>query len=481
MPEVIFKSDDFWRLFFYLAYIFHLIYHIPLGKLDRKDKTLTEGKISKKIILFAMPIFLGNLLQQLYNIVDSLVVGNVLGKDALAAVSSSGSLIFLIVGFINGIFVGAGVVIARYYGAKEMKELSIAVHTTIAFGLIAGVFVTAAGMGLTPWMLKMMGTPQDVLPNSILYFRLYFAGGIGFVMYNTCMGIFQAVGDSRHPLYYLIISSIINVILEILFVAVLDFGIGGAAIATVIAQFVSAILAFVKLLKVDGVHRVIISQIRMDRKMLKSLLKMGIPTGIQNSVIGFANVIVQSNINKFGSVAMAGCGSYSKLEGFVFLPITSFSVAITTFIGQNLGAKQYERAKKGARFGIMAGVLLAETVGVLLWIFAPVLIRFFNDQPDVIEFGVMQSRTEALFYFLLALSHILAGILRGAGKSKIPMIVMLVCWCAIRITYITIMVSILPDIRVIFWAYPLTWCLSSITFLIYYKKADWLHNVIDFR
>jgi len=440
---------------------------------------LTEGKISKKIIFFAMPIFLGNLFQQLYNVVDSLVVGNFLGKDALAAVSSSGSLIFLIVGFINGIFVGAGVIIARYFGAKNMKDLSIAVHTTIAFGIIAGIIVTALGMGLSPWMLRMMGTPDDVLPDSIMYFQLYFAGGIGIVMYNACMGIFQAVGDSRHPLYYLIIAAIINVVLDLLFVAVLGFGIGGAAIATVISQFVSAILGFVKLLRVDGEHRIQINQIRIQRNMLARILKMGIPTGVQNSVIGFANVIVQSNINNFGSIAMAGCGSYSKLEGFAFLPITSFSVALTTFIGQNLGAKQFERVKKGARFGILSGVLLAETVGIVLWIFAPVLIGFFNNQPEVIEFGVMQSRTEALFFCLLAFSHCLAGILRGAGKSTIPMFVMLVCWCVIRITYITIMVRIIPDIRVIFWAYPLTWFLSSISFLIYYKKADWLHSYVE--
>ncbi|HEX3076543.1 MAG TPA: MATE family efflux transporter, partial [Lachnospiraceae bacterium] len=370
----------------------------------------------------------------------------------------------------------AGVIIARYFGAKEMKELSIAVHTTIAFGLITGILVTIAGIGFTPLLLKMMGTPVDVLPNSILYFRLYFVGGIGIVMYNTCMGIFQAVGDSRHPLYYLITSAIINVILVLLFVAVLGLGIGGAAIATAISQFISAILGFVKLLRVDGVHRVDIKQIRIDPKMLKKILKMGIPTGVQNSVIGFANVIVQSNINKFGPNAMAGCGSYSRLEGFAFLPITSFSVALTTFIGQNLGAKQYERARKGARFGILAGVALAETIGIIIWTFAPILVRLFNDHPDVIKFGVMQSRTEALFYCLLALSHCLAGILRGAGKSAVPMVVMLVCWCAIRITYITVMVHIIPDIRVVFWAYPLTWSLSSIAFLIYYRKANWLQR-----
>ena len=439
---------------------------------------MTEGKISKKIILFALPIFLGNLFQQLYNVADSLVVGNVLGKDALAAVTSSGSLIFLITGFLNGIFVGAGVIISRYLGSKNDKELTIAVHTTVAFGLITGIIVTAIGMGFSPMMLKMMGTPQDVLPNSIIYFRIYFAGGLAMSMYNTCVGIFQAVGDSKHPLYYLIVSAITNVILDIVLVAFLGLGVGGAALATTISQFISATLSFTKLLRVDGVHRVQIKKIRINRKMLVSILKLGIPTGVQNSVIGFANVIVQSNINKFGSVAMAGCGSYSKLEGFAFLPITSFSVALTTFISQNLGAKEYDRVKKGARFGILTGVLLAEAVGLILWIFAPLMIRIFNAQPDVVEYGVMQMRTEALFFCLLALSHCLAGILRGAGKSTVPMIVMLVCWCAIRITYITIMVRLIPDIRVIFWAYPLTWSLSSIIFLIYYKRVNWMTKSI---
>lgn len=435
---------------------------------------MTEGKISKKLILFAMPIFLGNLFQQLYNVADSLVVGNVLGKNALAAVTSSGSLIFLITGFLNGIFVGAGVIISRYLGSKDDKKLKIAVHTAVAFGLITGIIVTAVGVGLSPLMLKMMGTPDDVLPNSIIYFRLYFAGGIAISMYNTCVGIFQAVGDSKHPLYYLIASAITNVVLDIIFVAIFDWGIAGAAIATTISQFLSAILSFSKLMRVEGVYRVQIKQIRINRRMLASILKLGIPTGIQNSVIGFANVIVQSNINKFGSVAMAGCGSYSKLEGFAFLPITSFSVALTTFISQNLGARKYDRVKKGALFGIITGVLLAEAVGVILWIFAPNLIRIFNSQPDVIKYGVMQTRTEALFYCLLSLSHCLAGILRGAGKSTVPMIVMLVCWCAIRITYITIMVAAIPDIRVIFWAYPLTWFLSSVIFIIYYNKVNWI-------
>ncbi|SCG84326.1 putative multidrug resistance protein yoeA [Proteiniborus sp. DW1] len=435
---------------------------------------MTEGKISKKIILFAFPIFLGNLFQQLYNVVDSLVVGNVLGKEALAAVSSTGSLIFLIVGFISGIFVGASVIISRYFGAKNKEQLSLAVHTAIAFGFIAGIIVTIIGVVFTPWFLKLMGTPDDVFVDAVIYLRLYFAGGIGIVMYNTCMGIFQAVGDSKRPLYYLIIAAIINIVLDILFVAVFDFGVGSVAIATVISQFVSAILGFMKLTKVDGYHKLYIKKIKIDGNILKSLIKMGFPTGVQNSVIAFANVIVQSSINQFGSVAMAGSGSFSKLEGFAFLPITSFSVALTTFIGQNLGAKQYKRARDGARFGVIAGISLAEIIGILIWIFAPALIGIFNSEPEVIELGVMRSRITSLFFFLLALSHCLSGILRGAGKTKIPMIVMLISWCVIRISYITIMVKIIPDIRVIFWAYPITWFISSATFIIYYKRTNWL-------
>lgn len=435
---------------------------------------MTEGNISKKIMLFAFPIFLGNLFQQLYNVVDSLVVGNVLGKEALAAVSSTGSLIFLIVGFISGIFVGAGVIVSRYFGAKNKEKLAIAVHTTIAFGFIAGIIVTIIGIVFTPWFLKLMGTPDDVFVVAVIYLRLYFVGGIGIVMYNACMGIFQAVGDSKHPLYYLILAAIINVVLDILFVAVFDYGVGGAAIATVISQFVSAILGFIKLTKVDGFHKLYIKKIKIDGKMLKDLLKMGFPTGVQNSVIAFANVIVQSNINQFGSVAMAGSGSFTKLEGFAFLPITSFSVALTTFIGQNLGAKQYERARDGARFGVIASISLAEIIGILIWIFAPTLIGIFNSEPEVIKIGVTRARITSLFFFLLALSHCLSGILRGAGKTKIPMIVMLISWCVIRITYITIMVKIIPDIRVIFWAYPITWFISSVAFIIYNKKANWL-------
>ncbi|MCR5323014.1 MAG: MATE family efflux transporter [Lachnospiraceae bacterium] len=436
---------------------------------------MTEGSISKKILLFALPIFVGQLLQQLYNIVDSVIVGKYLGTDALAAVTSSGSLIFLMVGFINGLFMGSSVIIGRRYGEKDNESLSIAAHTSVGFGFIAGLFLVVMGVTITPILLRLMGTPENVMPNSVLYFRVYFLGGLSNVVYNTCCGIFQAMGDSKRPLHYLIVSAITNVILDLLFVAVLGLGVGAAAAATAISQTFSAVLAFSRLLREDGPHRIEIRKIRIDLKILAAELKIGFPTAIQNSVIAIANVVVQSNINAFGAIAMAGCGSYFKVEGFVFLPITSFCMALTTFTSQNMGAQLFERTKKGTRFGILMGIACAEFVGLIFYIFAPVLIGLFSKDPEVIATGVRQARTETLFYGLLAVSHCMAGILRGAGKTTVPMFFMLTCWCVIRIIYITIAVRIIPDIQMIFWAYPLTWSLSSILFSIYYMKADWVH------
>ena len=436
---------------------------------------MTEGSISKKILLFALPLFLGQLLQQLYNVADSIIVGKYLGTDALAAVTSSGSLIFLMVGFINGLFMGASVIIGRRYGEKDEEGLSKAVHVSIAFGLLSGIFLTIFGVIATPHILRLMGTPENVMPNSVLYFRIISLGGLSNVFYNTCCGIFQAMGDSRRPLHYLIVSAITNVLLDLLFIAVLGMDVGAAAGATVIAQTLSALLAFMRLLRVKGPHRVSIRKIHLDWTLLSAQLRIGIPTAIQNSVIGFANVVVQSNVNAFGADAMAGCGSYFKVEGFAFLPIMSFSMALTTFTSQNMGASQFDRTKKGTRFGIFMGIGCAEIIGILFYVFAPVMIGLFTQDPEVIAIGVRQAHTETLFYFLLGLSHCMAGILRGAGKTTVPMFIMLACWCLIRITYITIAVRIIPDIHTIYVAYPITWSLSSILFTIYYFKADWVH------
>ncbi len=437
---------------------------------------MTEGSITKKLISFAIPLFFGQLLQQTYNVVDSVVVGNVLGKEALAAVSTTGSLIFLMVGFINGLFMGNNVIVGKRYGAKDYEGVSIAVHTGIAFAFIMGLVLTLVGYFITPQLLKLMGTPEDVLPNSITYFKIFFLGGLGNVIYNACCGVFQAMGDSKRPLYYLMASTCINTVLDILFVKFLGFGIGGAAGATIIAQFVSAFLAFSKLTKVDGPHRIYISKLAMDKETIAKELKIGFPTGIQNSVIAIGNVVVQSNINAFGAVAMAGCGSYFKLEGFVFLPIVCMTMALTTFVSQNLGAGNYDRVRKGSVIGTLISAGAAEVIGVITIVFAPILLRMFSNDPEVLAIGASQARTESLFYFMLATSHALAGIYRGAGKTTVPMLVMLSSWCLLRITYITVTVRFIPVVNVIFWAYPLTWSVSTIIFIIYYFKANWMRQ-----
>ena len=444
--------------------------------MQAKRHSLTSGSIWKAMLLFALPVFLGNVFQQLYNAFDAWCVGNYIGDDALAAVSSSGSLIFMMVSFFNGLAMGAGVVIARTFGAKDYNTMRKAIHTAIAFGLVTGVILTVAGVALTPTILRWMGTPDEVLPQSIAYFRYYFFGAIFVVMYNIFVGILHAVGDSRHPLYYLILSAFVNVVLDMLFVAALGLGVGSAAIATTISQGVSALLCFLHLLRIDAPYRVKLQQIRFHKDSFFEIVRYGIPSGVQNSVIALANVFVQSNINSFGKAAMAGCGSYSKLEGFAFLPVTCFTQALSTFVGQNLGAGQHDRVKKGIAFGVICSCAMAELIGGLSYIFAPQLIGFFSETQEAIRFGTQHMRTICLFYFLLAFSHCIAGVMRGAGKATVPMFTMLACWCIFRVSYITVAVRLVNQLTTVSWAYPITWTLSSIVFLIYFLKADWIHT-----
>ena len=438
--------------------------------------SLTEGSIWKSMLLFALPVFLGNVFQQLYNTFDAWCVGFFINDDALAAVSSSGSLIFMMVSFFQGLSMGAGVIIAKTFGAKQYDSMRKAIHTAIAFGLVTGVFLTILGVALTPIILGWMGTPTEVLPQSISYFRYYFFGAIFVVMYNIFVGILHAVGDSKHPLYYLIISTFINIGLDVLFVGVFDWGVGSAAVATTISQGVSALLCFIHLLRIDTSYQVKIKEIAFDKESLLYIIKYGLPSGVQNSVIAIANVVVQSNINSFGKAAMAGCGSYSKLEGFAFLPVTCFTQALSTCVGQNLGAGHHDRVKKGVGFGIACSCLMAELVGVISYIFAPQLIGFFSETQAAIDFGVEHMRTICLFYCLLAFSHCIAGIMRGAGKATVPMFTMLAIWCVIRVSYITVAVRIVNKLTTVSWAYPITWTLSSIVFLIYFLTADWIHT-----
>ena len=456
------------------------------GKTKRRGLTfpsvdLTEGSIVRNLIIFIIPLFLGQLLQQLYNVADAWVVGNFASNEAFAAVSSAGNLCFLIIGLFNGIAIGGGVIISKYYGAKDHEQVEIAVHTNMLVGVWSSVIATVLGLIFIPQILRLMNTPENVMPEAVAYFRVYFGGVCTIIFYNICMSIMRSLGDSIHPLYYLAISSVLNVVMDLLFVAVFHWGVIGASLATVIAQGVSVILCLIQMAKATDESHISFSKMKWNGSMMKEVLVQGLPTGIQNSVISVGNLAIQTSINSFGSYAMAGVGAYTKIEGFAFLPITGVSMAMPTFISQNLGARKVSRAKKGAAIGVLGGVAIAELIGLGFFLFTAPLIRFFVDVPESVAFGVTQAHTTTLFYCLLAFSHCAAGVLRGCGKSVVPMMTMLICWCGVRVVYVNTALRIHHVFGMIAWAYPLTWCLSTIVFLVCMLRMDWEHALTGLR
>ena len=435
---------------------------------------MTEGVIWKELLLFSVPLLLGNLFQQLYNAVDSVVVGNYIGAQALAAVGSSAPVINLLVSFFMGLSVGAGVIISSYFGARNMESLQDSIHTSLALTMTAGIFMTLFGIIFSPTILRWIGTPSDVMSSSVLYLRIYFGGILSVMLYNMGSGILRAVGDSKNPLYFLIVSSITNILLDLLFVIVFDMGIAGVGWATLIAQTISAVLTLLLLIKTKQEYKVTLKKIRFHKDKLIEIIRLGLPSGIQNGVVSFSNVIVQSNINAFGSLAMAGCGAYTKIDGFAILPVMSYSMALTTFTGQNMGAKKYDRVKQGARSGIIMSLLTTIAISALLLIFGEQVLSIFSDNPKVISYGLYMMHVLAPFYIFLAISHAFNGIIRGAGITTIPMIVMITCWCGMRMTWILASVPIFHDIGVVFMGWPLTWAASALWLFLYYKKGNWM-------
>ena len=445
--------------------------------MSKQSVNLLEGDIKSGLLRFALPLFLGQVFQQMYNMVDALVVGNLCGENALAAVTSTGSLIFLIVGFFGGVYGGVGVVIARCFGAGDEYQVKRAVGTAVAGTLISGAFLTLLGYFGSPVLLRWMDTPAEVMGDAVDYLGIYFLGILFVVLYNSATGIFQAIGDSKRPLYYLIVSSVVNVALDILFVGPLGMGVKGAALATVIAQGLSAALAFFRLSRAEGAWRVTLKGLCLDKELLKEMLRIGLPSGVQNSVIAFANVMVQSSVNVFGSAAMAGNGAFVKLEGFAFIPVNAFGAACTTFVSQNIGARQFDRVKQGAKFSVMFSCGCAAVIGIVFFIFAEPLISLFGKSPDAVAAGVLRAHLCTPFYLFLACSHGIAAVCRGAGYSKVPMYIMLGAWCVLRVTYITIVTNLFHNISLVFAAYPMTWAVSTACFLWYYNKSHWLERV----
>ena len=445
--------------------------------MSKQSVNLLQGDIKSGLLRFALPLFLGQVFQQLYNMVDALVVGNLCGENALAAVTSTGSLIFLIVGFFGGVYGGVGVVIARCFGAGDDYQVHRAVGTAVLGTLLSGAFLTLLGYFGSPILLRWMDTPAEVMGDAVDYLGVYFLGILFVVLYNSAVGIFQAIGDSKRPLYYLIVSSVVNVILDILLVGPMGMGVKGAALATVIAQALSAALAFLRLSRAEGAWRVTLKGLCLDRDLLKEMLRIGLPSGVQNSVIAFANVMVQSSVNVFGSAAMAGNGAFVKLEGFAFIPVNAFGSACTTFVSQNIGARQFDRVKQGAKFSVMFSCACAVVIGIVFFLFATPLIGLFGKSAEAVASGVLRARICTPFYLLLACSHGIAAVCRGAGYSKVPMYIMLGAWCVLRVTYITIVTNLFHNISLVYAAYPMTWAVSTACFLWYYNKSHWLERV----
>lgn len=388
-------------------------------------RLMTEGNIAKQLILFALPLLVGNLFQQLYNTVDSIVVGNYVSKTALAAVGSTDCIINTIIGFFSGLSTGAGVVISHNFGSRDDKALHCTVHTTIALTLVLAVFFTIAGLFLSPFFLRLMDTPEDVLPESSRYLTIYFAGVSGLMLYNMGAGILRAVGDSTRPLYILIVCAITNIILDLVFVIVLHMGVSGVAYATIISQWISAILVLSILTKETNAYKLVWKDLRIDKATTLSILRIGFPAGLQMAVTSFSNVFVQSYINHFGSSCMAGWTTYGKLDKFCLLPIQSVGLSVTTFVGQNLGAGNMNRAKKGTTTALIIAIGTAIILMFPVLLFAPTLTSLFTQDEEVLAFGVRFIRLMMPFYIAICFNQIYANALRGAGNSAAPMVIMM--------------------------------------------------------
>ena len=432
------------------------------------------GGIFRSIFWFSVPLLIGNFFQQLYNTVDSYVVGNYVSTSALAAVGASTPVINMLVGFFMGLSAGAGVVISQYFGAQKGHEMSRAVHASMALTALLSVIFTALGLAFTRPLLQAIGVPEDVLPHSSLYLMIYFTGIAFSLFYNMGAGVLRAVGDSTHPLIYLAVACMVNVVLDFLFVCGFHMGIAGAAIATVIAQGVSCVMVMGKLMRAKADYRVELRRIRFHKKMIRRIISFGFPAALQQSITSFSNVVVQSYINHFGTAAMAGYSATVRIDGFTQLPLQSFNMAITTFVGQNIGAKKYDRVKKGvfAAWLMSSGVILV--CSICIFSAAPFLISIFTKDAEVIAIGSGMERIFSACYLVLPVVQILNGALRGAGLSKIPMYFMLGSFVVLRQIYLMIAVPMTNDVNVVMAGWPITWIACAIGMAVYYFKTDWL-------
>ena len=430
---------------------------------------MTEGSIVKQVIAFSLPLMLGNVFQMLYNTVDSIVVGNFVGTQALAAVGSTTMIVNMMVFFFNGFSTGAGVVIANFFGAKDMKNLHKSIETTMAATFLLSILFTVGGVAMVKPMLRFMATPEDVFGEATVYLQIYIGGISGLLVYNMGSGILRAVGDTMRPLYFLIFTSVLNIILDLLFVLVLRMGIAGAAWATIISQFASAILTMVLLTRTRDIYRLTWHDLKIDRPILGRIFAVGLPAGIQSVITAFSNVFVQSYVNSFGSACMAGWSCYNKLDQFIMLPMQSMAMAATTFVSQNIGAQKERRADKGTVITVSMTVGVTAVIVAFLWIFAAPAVGLFSPDETVIDFGVLFIRANCLFLLFNCVNHVLAGALRGRGDSKGPMIIMLLAFVGIRQAYLYVVTRFFANTPfLVGFGYPVGWITCCIIELTYF-------------
>ncbi len=430
---------------------------------------MTSGSIAKQILLFSLPLMLGNIFQMLYNTVDSIVVGQFVGKEALAAVGSTTMIVNLAVFFFNGFSIGAGVIISQRFGARDMDRLHTAVETTMAMTFAFSALFTVAGVFWVRPMLRLMNTPEDVFADAATYLTLYFAGISGLLIYNMGSGILRAVGDTTRPLMFLMLTSVLNIILDLTFVILLKAGIAGVAIATILSQFISAALILALLTRTRDIYRLTWRDLRIDFPVLRRIFAVGLPAAIQSVITAFSNVFVQSYINSFGSGCMAGWSSYNKLDTFIMLPMQSMAMAATTFVSQNIGAKQTDRANRGTWTTIALALGVTGAIATGLFVFAEPAVGLFSRDPSVIEFGALFLHANVYFLLCNCVNHVLAGALRGRGDSRGPMIIMISSFVVIRQIYLFLVTRFVANThRLVGFGYPVGWVSCCVIELVYF-------------
>lgn len=439
-----------------------------LNPRKRRDVDMTEGSITKHIIVFALPLLAGNLFQQLYNMVDTWVVGNYVSNEAFSAVGTVGPIINMLIGFFMGLSSGAGVVISQNYGARHYDAVHDTVHTAILMTIILALTLSGIGIFMIPYMLTLMNMPAEVIPEATSYLTIYFSGLIGLMLYNIGSGILRAVGDSQRPFYFLVVCALLNTVLDLGFVLGLGLGVEGVALATILSQGISAVLVIISLIRSDSCIQLRLKELRLHWSMLKKIFSVGVPAALQMCITSFSNIFVQSYINFFGADCMSGWTAYAKVDQLLFLPMQSIALSATTFVGQNLGKGRVDRAKKGVRSSICIAATSTVLLMIPVLIFRAPIVAFFNAKPEVVEFGSMLLKWITPFYVLCCFNQIYAGALRGAGNSQAPMIIMLGSFVVFRQVYLFIMSRICNEIIPIAMSYPAGWLLCSVVTTIYF-------------